>query len=234
MRFALWRLTNWYNSVILRGIHTLSPRDHLTAVSIDFPTSIEITGTGSLAQYTCLFTDIIFAVSPITWNIPLSSANRAGLPTLMIPTVSAYALHAPSSSPTAADLPGSCFGVGRGFGTWAHGHSSQPSITLTPDDDNERSECKCACMEGAVSVEGNSGINMGVAGTGGNEMDMTTDSEEDSKSIRRCRLLVPHTHVRGVTTLVWTSGGDGGLSGTPGAATAVRWRRGRSGSNYGR
>ena len=99
----------------------------------------------------------------------------------MIPTVPAYALHTLSSSPTAADLPGSCFGVGSGLGTRAHGHSSHPSITLTPDDDDERSECKRARMEGAVGVEGNSGVGIGVAGTGGTEMDMTTDSKEDSK-----------------------------------------------------
>ena len=51
------------------------------------------------------------------------------------------------------------------------------SITLTPNDDNERSECKRTRMEGAVGVEGNSGVGVaiGVAGTGGNEMDMTND-----------------------------------------------------------
>ena len=95
------------------------------------------------------------------------STNRAGLLALMIPTVPAYALHTPSSSPTAADLPGSYFGVGRGFSTRAHVHPSQPSITLTPDDDNEHSKCRCARMEGAVGVEGDSDVGMGVADTGG-------------------------------------------------------------------
>ena len=53
------------------------------------------------------------------------------------------------------------------------------SITLTPNDDNERSECKRTRMVGAVGVEGNSGVGVaiGVAGTGGNKMDMTNDSQ---------------------------------------------------------
>ena len=38
-----------------------------------------------------------------------------------------------------------------------------------------------SAVDGAVGVESNSGIGIGVAGTGWNEMDMTTDSEEDSK-----------------------------------------------------
>ena len=85
----------------------------------------------------------------------------------MIPTVPAYTLYTPSSFPTAANLPGSYFGVGRGFGTRAHGHSSQPSLMLMPDDDDERSECKRARMEGTVGVECNSGVGIGVAGSGG-------------------------------------------------------------------
>ena len=69
-----------------------------------------------------------------------------------------------------------------------------------PDDDNEHSECTRARIEGVVGVEGNSGVGMGVAGTGGNKMDMTADSEKDSKlSTHQGRLLVLHAHVRGVT-----------------------------------
>ena len=49
-------------------------------------------------------------------------------------------------------------------------------------------------------------------------MDMTTDSEEDSK----------------LHTSVWASGGDGDLSGNPGAAAVAHWERGRGGGNYGR
>ena len=85
----------------------------------------------------------------------------------MIPTVPAYTLRTPSSFPTAANLLGSYFGVGREFGTWAHGHLSKPSLMLTSDDDDERSECKRARMEGTVGVECNSGVVIGVAGSVG-------------------------------------------------------------------
>ena len=153
----------------------------------------------------------------------------------MIPTVPAYTLHTPSSFPTAANLPGSHFGVGRGFGTRAHGHSSQPSITLTPDDGDECSECKRAGMVGAVGVEGNSGVGIGVAGSGGNEIDMTTDSEADSKLHTPVPLTgTPCSRPRSDSASVWASGGDGGLSGNPGAAAAAHWERGRGGGNYGR
>ena len=112
----------------------------------------------------------------------------------------------------------------------AHGHSSQPSITLTPDDDSERSECKRARMEGAVGVEGSSGVGMGVAGTGGNEMD-----SEDSKLYTPVSLTgTPYSRPRSDFASVWASGGDGGLSDNPGAAAAANWERRRSGSNYGR
>ena len=132
----------------------------------------------------------------------------------MIPTVPAYALHTPSSSPTAAYLPGSYFGVERGFSTRSHGHSSQPSITLTPDDDNERSERKRARMEGTV------GVSMGVAGTGGNEMDMTNDWEEDSKLHTPVSLTgTPCSRPQSDSTL--GSWRDAGLSGNPGAAAAA-------------
>ena len=64
-------------------------------------------------------------------------------------------------------------------------------------------------MDGAVGVEVRR--RLGVAGNGGNEMDMTTDSEEDSK----------------FHTSVWASGRDGGLSGNPGAAAVANWERSR-------
>ena len=92
-------------------------------------------------------------------------------------------------------------------------------------------------MEGVVGVEGNPGVSvgMGVAGTGGNEMDMTNDSEEDSKLHTPVSLTgSPCSRPRSDSASVWAPGGDGGLSGNPGAATAASWGRGRSGSNYGR
>ncbi|KIM68177.1 hypothetical protein SCLCIDRAFT_1009350 [Scleroderma citrinum Foug A] len=166
------------------------------------------------------------------------SAARAGLPTLTIPTAPAYALHTPSSSPTAADLPASCFGQ-RNFGTRAHSHSSQPSITLTPDDESDsRGDCKRARMDGAGGAEGNSGAGIGGVGMGG-DLDMTTDSEEDSKLHTPVSLTgAPCSRPR--SDSAWASGGDGGMPGNPnaGGGTAgggvVGWGRGRSGSGYGR
>ena len=187
-------------AVILRDIHTLSLERSSHPPSPSIPShlsQLQELGHSPDILVTSLTSPLPFP--PLHGTSHSHSANRAGLLTLMIPTVPAYALYTPSSSPTAADLPGSCFGVGRGFGTRAHSHPSQPSITLTPDDDDEHSECKRARMEGAVGVEGNSGVGIGVAGTGGTEMDMTTDSKEDSKLTPLCRLLVLHTHVRRVT-----------------------------------
>ena len=151
-------------AVLLRDIHTLSLErsshppsppisPHLSQLQgLDHSPNILATSPTSPSPF-----------PPLHVTFHSHSANRAGLLTLMVPTVPACALHTQSSSPTAADPPGSCFGVGRGFGTRAHGHSSQPSITLTPDNDNERSECKRTRMEGAVGVEGNSGVGIGVA-----------------------------------------------------------------------
>ena len=223
---------------LLRDIHTLSLErsSHPPSPSIS-PHLSQLQGLGHSLNILVTSPTSPSPFPPLHGTSHSHATNRAGLPTLMIPTVPAYALHTPSSSPTAADLPGSCFGVGRGFGTWSHGHSSQPSITLTPDDDNECSECKRARMEGAVGVEGNSGVGlgMGVAGTGGNEMDMTTNSEEDSKLHTPVSLTAstPCSRPRNDSASVWAAGGDGGLSGNPGVAAAASWGRGRSGSNYG-
>ena len=90
-------------------------------------------------------------------------------------------------------------------------------------------------MECAVGVEGDSDVGMGVADTGGNEMDMTTDSEEDSKLHTSVSLTGTSCSCpRSDSGWVWASGGDGGLSGNPGAAAVANWECGRSGSNYGR
>ena len=65
-------------------------------------------------------------------------------------------------------------------------------------------------MEGAVGVEGNPGVGMGVGGTGGNEIDMTTDPEEDSKLHRPVSLTgTPCSRPRSDSASVWASGGDG-------------------------
>ena len=225
---------------LLRDIHTLSLErsSHPPSPSIS-PHLSQLQGLGHSPNILVTSPTSPSPFPPLHGTSHSHPTNRAGLPTLMIPTVPAYALHTPSSSPTAADLPGSCFGGGRGFGTRAHGHSSQPSITLTPDDDNEHSKCKRARMEGTVGVEGNSGvgvgIGMGVTGTGRNKMDMTTDSEEDSKLHRPVSLTgTPCSRPRSDSASVWAIGGDGGLSGNSGAAAAASWGRGRSGSNYGR
>ena len=83
-------------------------------------------------------------------------------------------------------------------------------------------------MEGAVGVEGNSGVGIGVAGTGGTEMDMTTDSKEDSKLHTSVSLTgTPCSCPRSDSEWVWASGGDGGLSGNPGAAAVANWERSR-------
>ena len=153
----------------------------------------------------------------------------------MTPTVPAYTLHTPSSFPTAANLPGSCFGVGRGFGTRAHGHLSQPSLTLTSDDDNERSECKRARMEGAVGIECNSGVLIGVAGSGGTRWISQPTRRRISSSTHRCGSLVLHDHVRGVTLRRC-----GLLAGMEVCLVILErplrriWERGRGGGNYGR
>ena len=91
-------------------------------------------------------------------------------------------------------------------------------------------------MEGAVGVEGNSGVgvSMGVTGTGGNEMDMTTDSEDSKLHTPVLLTGTPCSRPRSDSASVWASGGDGGLSGNPEAAAVASWGRGRSGSNYGR
>ena len=63
-------------------------------------------------------------------------------------------------------------------------------------------------MEGTVGVEGNSGVGMGVADTGGNEMDMTTDSEEDSKLHTSVSLTgTPCSCPWSDSASVWASGG---------------------------
>ena len=85
-------------------------------------------------------------------------------------------------------------------------------------------------MEGAVGIAGNSGVGIGVAGSGRNEIDMTTDSEEDSKLHTPVPLTgTPCSRPRSDSASVWASGGDGGLSGNPGAAAAAHWERGRGG-----
>ena len=147
-------------AVLLRDIHTLSLErpSHPPSPPIS-PHLSQLQGLGHSPNILATSPSSPSPFPPLHGTFHSRLADRASLLTLMIPTVPAYALHTPSSSPTAADLPGSCFGVG----TRAHGHSSQPSIILTPDGDNEHSECKRACMEGAVGVEGNSGAGIGGA-----------------------------------------------------------------------
>ncbi|KAI6151478.1 hypothetical protein EDD17DRAFT_1139604 [Pisolithus thermaeus] len=166
-------------------------------------------------------------------------ASRMGLPTLSIPTGPGFALHTPSSSPTGSDYPGTCYIQGA-FVRRNHGHSSQPSITLTPDDDGERGECKRPRVDGVVSVEGGVGIGMGVE-TG--EMEVVADTEEDSKLPTPLSLTgTPCSRLGGDSASMWRAGGDvnAGASNTSagGASTNGQnvsgWGRGRSGSGYGR
>ena len=58
-------------------------------------------------------------------------------------------------------------------------------------------------------------------------MDMTTDSDEDSKLHTSVSLTgTPCSCPWSDSASVWASGGDGGLSGNPGAAAAANWERG--------
>ncbi|KAI6001094.1 hypothetical protein F5J12DRAFT_250959 [Pisolithus orientalis] len=166
-------------------------------------------------------------------------ASRMGLPTLSIPTGSAYALHTPSSSPTGSDYPGPCF-TQRSFVQRSHGHSPQPSITLTPDDDGGRGDCKRPRVDGGASVEGNVGVSMGVE-TG--EMEVVANAEEDSKLPTPLSLTgTPCSRLGGDSASMWRAGGDGnagaGNTSAGGATTNGQnvsgWGRGRSGSGYGR
>lgn len=93
-------------------------------------------------------------------------------------------------------------------------------------------------MDGAGGAEGNSGAGIGGVGMG-SDLDMTTDSEEDSKLHTPVSLTgAPCSRPR--SDSAWASGGDGGMPGNPnaGGGTAgggvVGWGRGRSGSGYGR
>ena len=64
-------------------------------------------------------------------------------------------------------------------------------------------------------------------------MGMTNDSEEDFKLHILVSLTgTPCSCLRSDSASVWASGGNGDLSGNPGAAAAANWERGRSGSNY--
>ena len=79
-----------------------------------------------------------------------------------------------------------------------------------------------------VPLVSKSGVGIGVAGSGRNEMDMKTDSEEDSKLHTPVPLTsTPCSRPQSNSASVWASGGDGGLSGNPGAAAAAHWERGR-------
>lgn len=165
---------------------------------------------------------------------------RAGLPTLTIPNHSLYTLHGPSSSPTNADVPRTCFSQ-QGFSSRS-GHSSHPSITLTPDDndDESRGDYKRPRVEGAAANEGATaiGLSMGMGGIGptDREMDIVAGTEEDSKLSAPMSLTgAPQSD----PTSVWVANGDAtvGVSkvtGTTAAGGMVGWRRGRSGSGYGR
>ncbi|KAG6334841.1 hypothetical protein ID866_4246 [Astraeus odoratus] len=161
---------------------------------------------------------------------PHHHVTRAGLPTLTIPTNPSYPLHTPSSSPTAADLPGPCFGQQRAFGSRAHGHSAHPSITLTPDDGG-RGDCKRARVDSTTA-------GMAVVSAEGADMDMVADAEED------CKLPTPLSATgvqcsrpRSDSASVWAPCGDASVNGNAAAGAAVgvaAWGRGRSGSGYGR
>lgn len=167
-------------------------------------------------------------------------ASRMGLPTLSIPAGSGFALHTPSSSPTGSDYPGTCF-MQRSFGPRNHGHSPQPSITLTPDDDGERGECKRPRVDGGAPVEGNVGVGIGM-GVETGEMEVVADTEEDSKL--PTPLSLTGTPCLGSDSAsMWRAGGDGntgasnntsaGGTGTNGPNVSG-WGRRRSGSGYGR
>ena len=167
MHFTFWRLTNWYNSDrCIPSRDSYSLRDHLTHRLYPLAHIHRNCRDWVICSIYLLLHRHHLCPFPHYRTSYSHSANRAGLPAPMIPTVPAYTLHTPSPFPTAANLLGSYVGVGRGFGTRARGHASQPSITLTQDDDDKHSECKRARMEGAVGIEGNSNAGIGVAGSG--------------------------------------------------------------------
>ena len=156
MHFTFWWRTNWYNSDrCIPSRYSYPLRDHLTHCLHPLAHIYRNCRGWVICPIYLLLHRHHLRPFPHYMEHPIhTQLIELVFTTLMIPTVPAYTLHAPSSFPTAANLPGSYFGVGRGFGTQAHGHSSQPRLTLTPDDDDERSEC-------------NSGVVIGVAGSGG-------------------------------------------------------------------